>query len=54
MIMQNYYIQKYEDYVVDIKDIFIIEDMLVGIQYKQQLRLIDNNIHPLIGFINLN
>ena len=51
---QVYYSQKYEDYTLQRSLYIYIEETMIELKYKEAIRVIDGELHPLIKSINLN
>lgn len=44
----------FEDFCIDQMDTFILFDFPITLTFRQDIRLIDKQLHPVINFINLN
>lgn len=50
----NNYFQVYKSYVIDLIDCFYLEETLLGLDFKEEIHLVDGLPHPFITNINLN
>jgi len=48
------YFQVYEDFTLSKKDYIYFEGIMIELSYKEDVRLINGELHKLINKINLN
>jgi len=51
---QDYYLSTYKDFTIEQTTYIHFEETMMQLSYREDLRLVDGEIHSFIGLINLN